>query len=133
MHQSKDKRTCLNCGEKFEGRSDKKFCSVYCKSNFHHEKNKNKEQTLYKKIDKQLKLNRRLLHNFNKAGKSTVSKNRLIAAGFNPNFFTHYYKTQQGKVYLFCYEYGFMKIFQNGKDKYLLVEWQDYMNKQLKT
>jgi hypothetical protein len=30
-------------------------------------------------------------------------------------------------VYLFCYEYGFMKQQENGKSKYVLVQWQPYM------
>jgi len=31
----------------------------------------------------------------------------LIDQGFNPKFFTHYWKNNKGDVYLFCYEYGF--------------------------
>lgn len=121
-------RTCLNCNEAIEGRTDRKFCSAYCKSNFHYERNKEKESTLFKNIDSQLKLNRRLLRNFNKAGKSTVRKEKILAAGFNPKYFTHYWKNNKGDVYLFCYDYGFFKKTENGRTKYVLVEWQPYMN-----
>ena len=86
-----------------------------------------KEDNLFKKIDKQLRLNRRLLKIFNKAGKSTVRKEELLKAGFNPKYFTHYWKNQKGDVYLFCYEYGFLEKNENNKSKYVLVQWQDYM------
>lgn len=81
------------------------------------------------RVDKQLKRNRRILRDYNKAGKATVRKVKLIAEGFDPNYFTHYWKTKKGQVYLFCYEYGFLSLQENGKDKYLLVTWQDYMKK----
>lgn len=121
-------RLCLNCNDALEGRIDKKYCSDYCKSNHNYEKNKLKESSLFKKIDLQLKLNRRLLRDFNKAGKSTVRAEKIMEAGFNPKYFTHYWKNQKGDVYLFCFEYGFLKRMENGKAKYILVEWQSYMN-----
>lgn len=119
---------CLNCLQNFTGRADKKFCTDYCKSNFHYLQNKKKESSLFKKIDAQLKLNRRLLKEFNKSGKSTVRAEKIIAAGFSPKYFTHYWKNNGGDVYLFCYEYGFLKKVENGRKKYVLVVWQDYMS-----
>ena len=121
-------RLCLNCKSELHGRVDKKYCSEYCKSNFNYELNKNKAVSLFKSIDQQLKLNRRLLRDFNKAGKSTVRMEKIVAAGFNPKYFTHYWKNKKGDVYLFCYEFGFLKRTENNKSKYILVEWQDYMN-----
>ncbi len=120
---------CLNCKEGLKGRVGKKFCSPYCRSNYHYQNNKEKENTLFKKIDIQLKLNRKLLKNFNKAGKSVVRKEVLVSAGFNGNYFTHYWKNQKGDVYLFCYEFGFLERKENGKAKYVLVQWQNYMEK----
>lgn len=121
-------RLCLNCQSELHGRVDKKYCSEYCKSNFNYELKKNKAVSLFKSIDQQLKLNRRLLRDFNKAGKSTVRAEKIVAAGFNPKYFTHYWKNKKGDVYLFCYEFGFLKRTENNKSKYILVEWQDYMN-----
>ena len=122
-------RSCLNCQESIEGRVGKKYCNEYCKSNYNYQKNKDNEFTLFAKIDKQLKLNRRLLLAFNKAGKSTVRVSTLLDEGFNPHLFTHFWKNGKGQVYFFCYDYGFMKLMDNGKEKYLLVQWQSYMNK----
>ncbi len=63
----------------------------------------------YSRVDKQLKLNRRILKIYNKAGKVTVRTNVLLDLGFDPNFFTHYWKNNKDEVYLFVYEFGFMK------------------------
>lgn len=119
---------CLHCQELISGRSDKKFCTAYCKSAYHYQHNKAKESSLFLSIDKQLKLNRRLLKAYNKAGKSTVRKATLEADGFNSKYFTHYWKNYKGEVYLFCYEFGFREIKEHDKQKFVLVTWQDYMN-----
>ena len=121
--------TCLNCEEKLTGRAGKIFCSPYCKPNYHYQKNKDKETTLFKTIDKRLKTNRQLLKKYNKAGKAVIRKEALIQEGFNPNYFTHYWKNQKGEVYLFCYEFGFLEKKEHNKEKYVLVQWQDYMGK----
>ncbi len=118
---------CKNCDEKVVGRSDKVFCSAYCKSAYHYVRNKNKENTFFKTVDNQLKQNRRILKIFNKSGKSVVRKSDLLREGFNPKYFTHYWKTNKKEVYLFCYEFGFLAKNENGKEKYVLVTWQPYM------
>ncbi|MEX1000691.1 MAG: hypothetical protein WDZ35_01105 [Crocinitomicaceae bacterium] len=122
-------RKCLHCEEIVEGRVDKLFCSAYCKSAYHYQLKKDQGQTLFKSIDQTLKRNRKLLAHYNTAGKSVIRKEVLLKAGFNPNYFTHYWKTQKGDVYLFCYEFGFLGKEEKGKPKYVLVHWQDYMNK----
>lgn len=122
-------RKCLNCKEDLTGRHDKLFCDTYCKSAFHYTKNKEKSKTRFKLVDEHLKTNRRILSIFNKAGKAVVRKEELESEGFNPNYFTNYWKNQKGEVYLFCYEFGFLKKTENGKTKYVLVKWQKYMEK----
>lgn len=122
-------KKCLECASEVEGRIDKIFCSPYCKSIYHHKKNKGKGENLYLEIDKQLKFNRKLLQHFNRAGKAIVRKQKLLEVGFNPKYFTHYWKNQKGDIYLFCYEFGFLEKKENGKPKYVLVQWQDYMGK----
>ncbi len=118
--------TCPYCTTEITGRSNKKYCSVHCKSAHQYEKRKTEEQ-LYYSIDKQLKVNRKILKAYNKSGFSTVRKEKLLLEGFNPKYFTHYWKNKKGQVYLFCYEYGFLELKENVKEKYVLVKWQDYM------
>jgi len=121
-------RKCVECAEEINGRADKVFCSPYCKSNYHYKKNLEKEKGLFVFIDRQLKLNRRLLNHYNRAGKSVIRKEELLKVGFNPKYFTHYWKNKKGDVYLFCYEFGFLEKKENDRLKYVLVQWQDYMD-----
>ena len=121
-------KKCLYCNEPIEGRTDKIYCSHFCKSTYHYEKNRDQPASFFKKIDNHLKLNRRLLKKYNKAGKSVVRKDILIKEGFNSKYFTHYWKSSKGDIYLFCYEYGFLEKKEKSGFKYVLVQWQDYMN-----
>ena len=122
------KRTCLDCKKHLSGRADKKFCDVYCKSAYHY-RLRQEAMNFYTQIDQQLKKNRKLLKQYNKAGKATIRASVLRELGFDPNFFTHYWKNNNGEVYLFVYEYGFLTKIENGKQKYVLVTWQPYMKK----
>jgi len=120
-------KTCPVCGALVKGRSDKKFCSKKCKSIEQYE-SRQKTEVFYLQVDRQLKVNRRILKKYNKSGYTVIRKSQLIEEGFNPKYFTHYWKNKKGEVYLFVYEYGFLKKNDNGKEKYILVTWQDYMN-----
>ena len=99
---------CLYCKNELIGRTDKKYCNLHCKSAYQYQKEKQNPERFYNKVDNQLKLNRKILKGYNKGGKVTVRSNVLLEAGFNPKFFTHYWKNQKGEVYLFVYEYGFL-------------------------
>ncbi|MDF4223019.1 hypothetical protein PXC01_15550 [Maribacter sp. M208] len=122
------KRVCPECNNEVIGRTDKIFCSVKCKSIHQYEKSQI-ENTFYFSVDKQLKRNRKILKRYNKSGFTTIRKSILLEEGFNPKFFTHYWKNQKNDVYLFCYDFGFLKTTKNGVTKYVIVQWQDYMNK----
>jgi len=118
------KRHCPICDAVVKGRSDKIFCSVKCKSSDQYEK-RQKEERFFFQVDKHLKTNRKILRRYNKSGFTTIRCAKLLEEGFNPNFFTHFWKNNKGDVYLFVYEYGFLKR----KEKYVLVTWQNYMKK----
>lgn len=130
MVENKSVKKCLNCGEKVTGRADKLFCSSNCKSAYHSEIRQQTEKK-YFEVDKQLKTNRKVLKKYNRHGMSTVRREILHKAGFNPNYFTHYWKNKKGQVYWFTYDFGILKLEDNKgpitKLKYLIVEWQEYM------
>jgi len=111
------------------GRTDKKYCDAQCKSSHQYKRERQNPERFYKKVDNQLRLNRRILKEYNKAGKATVRSSVLLQIGFDPNFFTHYWKNKKGDVYLFVYEFGFLKLKEKTIDKYVLIQWQDYMAK----
>ncbi|MDO6759605.1 hypothetical protein Q4566_05275 [Tamlana sp. 2_MG-2023] len=118
---------CLYCKSELTGRTDKKFCDVQCKSAYQYQQAKVQPERFYNKVDNQLKLNRKILKEYNKGGKVTLRAELLLEKGFNPNYFTHYWKNQKGEVYLFVYEFGFLRITENSKNKYVLILWQEYM------
>jgi len=120
-------KSCLNCGKVLEGRSDKLYCDVHCKSAYQYGQTKLKGPSFYQWVDKQLKRNRTLLKAYNKAGKATVRTSTIEKEGFNPNYFTHYWKNTKGEVYLFVFEYGFLRTKEHQVEKYVLITWQDYM------
>ena len=121
-------RICPVCKEKLTGRIDKVYCSAECRSASDYEKRRT-EEALFFKIDKQLKVNRKVLKRYNRVGMTKLRQEVLLKEGFNPNYFTHYWKNQKGDVYLFVYDYGFLKLKEQNKDKYLIIEWQEYMEK----
>ncbi|GAB5475720.1 MAG: hypothetical protein Mars2KO_38190 [Maribacter sp.] len=121
-------KKCPICSSSVKGRTDKIFCSTKCKSIDQYEK-RQKTEAFYFKVERQLRTNRKILRKFNKSGFTTIRKSKLIEDGFNPKFFTHYWKNQKGDVYLFVYEYGFLTKNESGKEKYVLVTWQDYMER----
>ena len=75
-----------------------------------------------------IKLNRRILKKYISNDETIVLKSELIEKGFIPKFFTHYWKTEKGEVYLFCYEFGFLAKTEDGIPKYFLLKWKDDMN-----
>jgi len=124
-------KKCPVCESAIRGRSDKRFCSTKCKSIDQYERRQQSER-FYLGVDAQLKTNRKLLKRYNRSGFTTIRKSELLKDGFDPNFFTHYWKNKKGEVYLFVYEFGFLDKKHNGKEKYVLVTWQEYMSKDLK-
>lgn len=118
---------CLDCNEPLYGRKDKKFCNKHCRAAYHYKLNKHKKSTFYRQVSTQLLQNYKLLKAFNRAGKATVRAEELLRSGFNPAYFTHFWRNASNQPYLFCYEYGFMPLNENGKKKFSLVKWQHYM------
>jgi len=113
-------KTCPVCNTKVNGRSDKIFCSIKCKSIRQYE-TRQKEEQFFLNVDKQLKINRKILKKYNKSGYTIIRSSQLVDEGFNPKFFTHFWKNKKGDVYLFVYEFGFLKRTEKNKQKYLLV------------
>jgi hypothetical protein len=112
------KPTCLECGEAFVGRADKKFCSDYCR-NAHNNKINKDSKNLIRNTNNKLRKNWRILEELNPQKKGTTSKNKLDSKGFDFSLFTSIYTTKTGDVYYFCYNQGY-RILEN--DMYMLVK-----------
>lgn len=117
-----DKKTCPECGERFVGRGDKKFCSVECRNHHHNTLNRD-SNNLIRNINNQLRRNRRILKTFNPNGKGKVSKDELLMNGFNFRYYTSTYTTKQGATYYFVYDQGYLPL---EGEKFALVRKKEY-------
>ena len=114
---SQSSRSCLECGEPFKGRIDKKFCSDTCRIAFNNRLNSD-DTSYVRNVNNILRKNRRILMSMNPTGKNKVSFQKLQSRGFDFNHFTSTYKTREGSQYYYCYEHGYLPI---DNDSFLLV------------
>ncbi len=115
-------RLCLECGESFKGRTDKKFCSDPCRIAYNNRRNSHNTNYI-RNVNNILRRNRRILKSMNPAGKNTVSYEKLKSRGFDFNHFTSTSRTRRGSQYYYCYEHGYLPI---ENDKFLLVIKKGY-------
>ena len=113
-----DKKTCIECGEPFVGRSDKKFCSDACRNAHNNQFNKD-DKNFIRNTNNQLRKNWRILEELNPIEKHKVSKKQLSIKGFDFSLFTGIYTTKEGAIYYFCYNQGYLPL---ENDSYLLVK-----------
>ncbi len=106
------KKTCLECNEPIQGRSDKKFCSDYCRNTYNNKVNKD-SRNLIRNINNRLRKNYKILSELNPTGKTTVSKMKLLDKNFDFQHFTSTYTTKKGTIYYFCYDQGYLEIENN--------------------
>jgi predicted nucleic acid-binding Zn ribbon protein len=104
-----EERYCLECGTKLIGRIDKKFCSDQCRNTYNNRMNRD-ENLFMTKVNRILRKNRKILKELNPNGKAKVHKSKMVSLGFEFKYFTHVYKTKEGRVYYFCYEYGYLPL-----------------------
>ncbi|MCX2836867.1 hypothetical protein OQ279_01780 [Salinimicrobium sp. MT39] len=100
---------CLECGEKIVGRTDKKFCSDYCRNAYNNNLNKD-SKNLVRNVNNQLRKNYRILEELNPDGKIKLSKSKLLTKGFNFDYFTSIYTTKTGNTYYFVYDQGYLPL-----------------------
>jgi hypothetical protein len=119
---STPQKLCLTCSEPIKGRIDKKFCSDACR--IHYNNGLNGRDTNYiRNINNILRKNRRILCALNPEGKVRVSRDKLLAQGFDFTHFTSLYTTKEGAQYFYCYDQGYLPI---EKDYYLLVVKKEF-------
>ena len=118
------KKKCIECGEPFEGRSDKKFCSDQCRTSYYNRQNADSTNYM-RSVNRILRKNRKILAELNPQGKSKVQKTRLLDKGFSFNYFTNVYNTKNGNTYYFCYEHGYLPL---ADDFYALVVREEYVD-----
>lgn len=117
------KKNCIECGDEFKGRADKRFCSAQCRSAYNNKLNSDSTNFM-RNINNILRKNRRILAELNPNGKTKVSKDKLLDEGFKFSYFTNIYQTKAGKTYRFCYDQGYLPLENN---MFALVVRQSYV------
>lgn len=123
METIENKRLCKYCKTPIRGRSDKRFCSDYCRNMYHNENNRDISNYM-RRVNNILRKNRRILAEFNPNGKSKIKQSQLMEAGYNFAYHTNVYSTKKGGTYYFCYDQGYIEL----EEGWLaLVEKQEYV------
>ncbi len=112
------KRKCLECGEPIIGRSDKKYCSDYCRNTFNNRLDV-ESKNLIRNTNNRLRKNYKVLTELNKTGKTKITRLRLYDRNFDFNFFTSTYTTKVGKIYYYVYDQGYLEL---ENDYFLLIK-----------
>jgi hypothetical protein len=116
-------KTCIECGETFKGRQDKRFCGDYCRTAYNN-KLKSTENNYVRNVNNILRKNRRILMALNPDGKIKIAREKLATRGFDFNYFTSMYITKEGANYFYCYEQGYLPL---DKDFCLLVVKKEFV------
>jgi hypothetical protein len=80
-------RICINCNERFSGRSDKKFCSDYCRNQYNYGKSRYSEKDVLE-LHKKLRRNHRIISRVYESGCGEISLDVLCGIGYDLYFVT---------------------------------------------
>ncbi|MBS9774787.1 MAG: hypothetical protein KGV59_06505 [Tenacibaculum sp.] len=111
-------KKCLECKENIKGRSDKKFCSDYCRNTFNNKINK-ESKNLIRNTNNRLRKNHKILSELNTFGKTKISKIKLFDKNFDFQLITSTYTTKTGKTYFYVYDQGYLPL---ENEIYLLIK-----------
>ena len=106
------RKPCPVCGKNIVGRADKKFCSIACKSKFNHPSSK-AETDIIKTVNRFLLQNFKIMESIfasEKKNKLMVPRILLDKMGFHFAYCTGSYINNQGKLYRYIYDYGWMEF-----------------------
>ena len=101
---------CMECGEPLVGRSDKKFCSDYCRNTSNNRKNRAKREAM-RVTNRILQQNYRILLTYYQNGKTETRTDELEQNGFNFNFMTRV-QNDSGRQRAYCYDMAYSIVNQ---------------------
>jgi predicted nucleic acid-binding Zn ribbon protein len=118
---------CQVCAKPLVGRSDKKFCSDYCRAQLNNEKKKlDAGEQVIQNINRVLRRNRSILKSMGAMEEFTTRKENLVLLGFEFSYFTQQVPGPDGSIYNCCYEYGYRLL---PDEKVLVLNRSAYQKK----
>lgn len=120
------KKQCLDCGEAFMGRSDKKFCTDMCRNAYHNKYN-GYRNAMIRYVNHKLRKNRFILFKLGQNEPGIISRDELSLTGFDWQFFTEEMKAQT-TIRRYCYDYGIEFM----KEDQIRVVYKSYPSRVLK-
>jgi predicted nucleic acid-binding Zn ribbon protein len=100
------KRKCMVCDETLRGRLDQKFCSDFCRSNFHNDRYR-LDNFHVKKINRVLMKNRRILKSLASGGVQKIPVKVLMSQGFHFDYCTHVEQKSLPAAVKWVYDFGY--------------------------
>ena len=100
-------KECLNCGKRFCGRSDKKFCSDYCRTSYNNNLYRSRRAALFR-VDRILRKNHEILDYLHQKEISGITESELNNLGYDMKYFTSLpesHPKKRGEKVLQCYDY----------------------------
>lgn len=98
---------CPECDQLFYGRRDKKFCDDYCRNSYNNKLNSDSSNYI-RNVNNTLRRNRRILESLFDKKIERASWQTLAQLGFNFSYCTHIKPADDGKIYSYCYDYGYL-------------------------
>jgi len=105
-------KKCKECEADLFGRSDKKFCNDGCRTNYYNRQH-SQENNLIRRINSSLRKNRKVLLRLSNGDTRKLYRSLLLSEGFDFRYFTSTFKTNDGELYKFCYEFGYLELDQD--------------------
>ncbi len=99
-------KKCLRCKEPIFGRIDKRFCSDYCRNQYHNSL-KSSESMYFRRVNYILRRNRRILLESFHEGQELVCYQNLLNRGFDYTYITNYHINDNGSASYYCYDIGY--------------------------
>lgn len=102
------------CGKVIVGRSDKLFCSAYCKNEYHLKLRRATAKAVVE-INRILARNRSILLELlgNNVSQKKIPRIELDRKKFNFKYHTHLTRNSKGKLYFYCYDIAWMEFSDN--------------------
>lgn len=113
------KGSCLECNTGYRGRTDKKFCSDYCRNAYHNRLNRD-SNNLVRTVNNRLRKNYRILKRITDSpGEGPVRRTQLADLGFDFNTITRIKDAHPGGPCYCVYDLGYVPL---GEDRFKIVK-----------